>query len=73
LTIAGSRPTVPMSQATVVLVDLSPDAVLGIWVSGTSDNDGLVRHIIESLKTTSDPKCYWSVLEAMLKALPAER
>jgi len=73
LTIAGSRATVPMSQATIVLVDLSPDAIVGIYVGGTSDNDGLVRRIIESLKTTSDPKCYWSALETLLKASPPGR
>ncbi len=73
LTIAGSRATVPLSQATFVLVDLSPDAVVDIVVGGTSNNDGLVRRTIESLKTTSDPKCCWSALEAMLKALSRER
>jgi len=56
-----------------VLVDLSPEAVAQITVFGTPDDDGLTRTIIESLKTTSDPQCYWAELERELKSMYAER
>ena len=52
---------------TKVLIDLSPRAVVQITVAGTPDDDSLARLIIESLRTTSDPECYWSLLENMLK------
>lgn len=72
--------SVPVSQAgrsivfpAKILVDLSPDAVVVITVVGTPDDDDLARRIIESLRTTSDPKCYWPVLEKMLKAMHGER
>jgi hypothetical protein len=51
-----------------VIVDLSPHGVAQITVAGTSDDDRLLRQILETLRTTSDPACYWSTLENMLKA-----
>jgi len=56
-----------------VLVDLSPEAVAQITVFGTPDDDGLVRRIIESLKTTSDPQCYWAELERELRSMYGDR
>jgi hypothetical protein len=56
-----------------IIVDLSPDAVVQITVAGAPDNDGVARRIIESLRTTSDPECYWQLLENMLKAAPGNR
>lgn len=51
-----------------IIVDLSPDAVVEIDVLETGDDDALARRIIETLRTTSNPECYWPVLETMLKA-----
>lgn len=51
-----------------ILVDLSPDAVVQISAAGTRDDDGLARRIIENLRTTSNPECYWPLLESTLKA-----
>lgn len=51
-----------------ILVDLSPNAVVQITVTGTADDDSLARRIIEALRTTTDPECYWPVLEDMLKS-----
>jgi len=56
-----------------VLVDLSPEAVAQITVFGTPDDDDLARSIIESLKTTSDPKCYWAELERELRLMYGDR
>jgi hypothetical protein len=58
---------------TRVFVDLSPDAVVQITVSGTSDDDGLVRRIIETLRTTSAPECYWPLLERLFKIMTSNR
>ena len=58
---------------TKVIVDLSPNAVVQITVDCTSNNDGLARRIIETLRTTADPECYWPVLERMLKAMHGAR
>jgi hypothetical protein len=58
---------------TKVFVDLSPDSVVQITVSGTSDNDGLVRRIIETLRTTSAPECYWPLLERLFKIMTVNR
>ncbi len=70
----------PVSQAeqeidfpTEIIVDLSPDAVVLITVQGTGDDDGLARGIIENLRTTSDPECYFPVLENMLRAAYGDR
>ena len=52
-----------------IIVDLSPDAVVQITIGGTPDDDALARRIIASLRTTSDPKCYWPVLETWLKPM----
>jgi hypothetical protein len=58
-----------------IIVDLSPDAVVEIFVTGSaeSDNDDLARRIIASLRTTSDPNCYRLVYEKMLKAMHGGR
>lgn len=56
-----------------IVVDIRPGAVVQITVQGTADDDGLARRIIESLRTTSDPECYWPVLEKMLKAADGNR
>lgn len=58
---------------TRIIVDLTPHAVAHVTVEGTGDDDGLARRIIASLRTTSSPECYWSLLEAMLKALYGEK
>jgi hypothetical protein len=70
----------PVSQAeqeidfpVEIIVDLSPDAVVLITVQGTGDDDGLARGIIENLRTTSDPECYFPVLENMLRAAYGDR
>jgi hypothetical protein len=72
-----SEPVSQVGRSTVfpasILVDLSPDAVLAIGIGGTPDDDSLARHIIASLRTTTDPKCYWPVYEKMLKAMHGER
>ena len=51
-----------------VFVELGPGAVAQITVEGTADDDALARLIVASLRTTTDPACYWSLLEEMLKA-----
>ena len=53
-----------------LVVDLSPDAVAQITVVGTSDDEqlALARQILESLRTTKDPECFFPVLESMHKA-----
>lgn len=59
-----------------IIVDLSPDAVVEIIVTGSGeseDDDALARRIIASLRTTTDPKCYWPVYEGMVKAMLGER
>lgn len=58
---------------TKVIVDLSPDAVVLITVSGTPDDEAVARGIIERLGTTSDAECYWPALERMLKSMFGER
>lgn len=56
-----------------IIVDLSPDAVVHFTVRGTADDDGLARRVIESLKTTTSPECYFPVLEQMLRAAQTVR
>jgi hypothetical protein len=51
-----------------VFVELGAEAVAQISVGGTGDDDELARRIVETLRTTTDPGCYWAVLEEMLKA-----
>lgn len=55
------------------VVDLDPDAVVHITVRASADDDALARRIIESLRTTRAPECYFPVLERMLKAAAGER
>lgn len=45
--------------ATKLIVDFGPDAVALITLSGVKDEEALARRILESLKTTKDPSCYW--------------
>ena len=49
------------------VVDLERNAVAEITISGTPDDDGLARRIIESLKTTTERSCFWPDLERLLK------
>jgi hypothetical protein len=56
-----------------ILVDLSPAAIGQITLRDTPDDDGLARLTIETLRTTTDPNCYWSVLEAMEASIGAVR
>lgn len=55
---------------TKILFDVSPDSVGMVTVAGTSDDEGLARRVTDSVKTTSDPKCYWSDLEALYRKVP---
>lgn len=54
-----------------LIVDLSPDAIAQVTVVGTTDDQQLqlARQIVESLRTSKDPECYFSVLESMYKAM----
>jgi len=54
------------------MVDLSPDAVAVITV-GMGEEDGRARRVIETLRTTREPECYFPVLEKMLKTMLGER
>ncbi len=56
-----------------IIVDLSPDAVMQITVVATADNEQLARLIVESLRTTKEPDCYFPLLERMLKSASGER
>jgi hypothetical protein len=51
-----------------VIVDFSPDAVAVISIMGTTDDDSLARQIIQTMRTTKDPQCYFPLLDATLKA-----
>ena len=51
---------------TKIIVDLSPDGVAVVTVA-LGDEEGLARRVIETLKTTHDPECYFTMLEGMLK------
>jgi hypothetical protein len=65
LTRDGRREPFPL----YILVDLPPHTVAEVNVLGSEDNEGLARRIIEKIRTTSDPGCYWADLERMYKAL----
>lgn len=58
---------------TRIIVDLSPHAIMHFTIDGIQDNDGLAQRIIETLRTTLEPECYWAILEAMLKNMLGER
>jgi hypothetical protein len=59
-----------ITAASKFIIDLNPhEAVAIITIQGTPDDDGLARRIIETLKTTSNPECYWPVLEPLLKSV----
>jgi hypothetical protein len=53
---------------TRIIVDVGSDAVVLITVGRTPD-DGLAQRIVGTLRTTSNPECYWPVLEETLKAM----
>ena len=55
-----------------VIVDFSPAAVAVISIMGTTDDDGLARQIIQTMRTTKDPQCYFPLLDATLKATDDE-
>jgi hypothetical protein len=42
-----------------IIVNIRRDAIVQITVQGTDDDHGLARRIIEGLRTTADPECYW--------------
>lgn len=42
-------------------------------VRASADDDALARRIIESLRTTRAPECYFPIAERMLKADAGER
>ena len=58
-----------------VIVDFSPDAVAVITVWGTAEdgrptpNEDLARQIIQTMRMTKDPQCYFPLLDATLKAM----
>ena len=56
-----------IALSTKYVVDLERNAVAEITISGTADDDGLARRIIESLKTTTARSCFWPDLERLLK------
>lgn len=62
-----------LRSPTKIIVDLGPDAVVQVTVAGTQDDDGLARRIVENLRRTSDPECYWPMLEATLKTILGDR
>jgi hypothetical protein len=67
---AGERPVTGVAN---VLVDLKPQSVVQIAVSGTRDDAALARSVVESLQTTSDAECYWPLLERTLKDTSAKK
>jgi hypothetical protein len=58
---------------TKIIVDLSPDAIAQITVSGRPDDDDMARRVIETLRTTKDAECYWPLLERVLKSMLGDR
>ena len=56
-----------------ILVDLSPHTVAEVNVHESGADEELARQIIASLRTATDPECYLSDLERMLKVLYQER
>ena len=57
-----------IALTTKYVVELERNAVAEITISGTADDDGLARKIIESLKTTTARSCFWPDLEQLLKS-----
>lgn len=49
------------------VIDLDRGAAAELTITGTADDDGLARRIVESLKTTTARSCYWPDLERLLK------
>ena len=52
-----------------VIVDLSPHTVAEVNVSGTADDAGLARRIVDGIRTTSDANCYLAETERLIKAM----
>ena len=49
-----------------ILIDLNPETVVAVSVSGTEDDAALARKIIKSLETGTHPGCYLPRLEQLL-------
>jgi hypothetical protein len=56
-----------------IVVDLSPHTIAEINVRDSGADEELARQIIAGLRTTTDPECYLSDTERMLKAAYSER
>jgi hypothetical protein len=56
-----------------ILVDLSPHTIAEVNVIDSGSDDDLARQIVASLKTSSDPACFWDDLEGMLRAYYRDR
>jgi len=65
----GTEAPLPLT----LLVDLSPQTIAEVQVSGAGDDETLARQIVAGLKTTTDPACYWPEFDDLLKALYAAR
>jgi ankyrin repeat protein len=52
-----------------VFAEIAPGWVAQITVGGTSDDNGLFQHILETLRTTAQPECYMPFLR---QHFPAE-
>ena len=61
----GQRANFPLH----VILDLSPHTVAEINVHGSDDDAGMARRIIETIRTTTDPACYFADLERMFMAI----
>lgn len=48
------------------VIELDRGAAAELTITGTADDDGLARRIVESLKTTTARSCYWPDLERLL-------
>lgn len=67
---AGRRINVVMTS-TEVLAEFPQGWVLIVEVVGTSDNDGIARHILKTLRTSvapGDSNCVWSLFQGVLNA-----
>lgn len=66
------NPTLSLRLPTTLVLDVGDVGVFVITVLGTTDDQELARRIIERLRTTANPQCYWSELEVMMKQLIGE-
>lgn len=63
----GRRRPLPLH----VIVDLSPHTVAEVNVSGTADDMGLARRIVDGIRTAADANCYMADTERLIKAMDA--